>query len=61
MKNIEKHINCIAKLVDKYMICHDCPCHNECFNYDSATYNVIGCKEFFKRWALEEADDGEKD
>lgn len=61
MKNIEKHIDVIAKWVADYMGCAECPCRNECKYYVSHDANVIGCKEFFKRWSLEECDDGNND
>ncbi len=61
MKNFEKHIDLIAEWVSDYMNCSDCPCYSECFKYTSSVDSAIGCGKFFKRWALEEADDGKKD
>lgn len=61
MKNIEKYIDYIAKWVSDYVGCPDCPCYSDCLRDTLNIHNTIGCEKAFKRWALEEANDGQKD
>lgn len=53
MKNIEKQIDFIAELFGRFVDCQKCPCHNDCLKDDS----ICNCKEFFKRWAIEEVEE----
>ena len=54
MKNFEKHIDEIAKFVGySYEDCDCCPCNHECWNDDE----VDSCIDFFKSWALKEAEE----